>query len=81
MASTLKPDQTRLFKRCPQWAIFRPGSVRCEGYRHAIGANNGLMALVRLGYVTRGISQNGGNLFQMTQAGRDARADLDKVQT
>ncbi len=71
----MNENQIRLFKRCPQWGTFRPGSVKCEGYRHAIGAENGLRGLARLGYFARGW-QGQGIVYQMTEEGRAARAAL-----
>ncbi len=35
-----------------------------------MNANNGLMGLVRAGLVNRWISPEGGNIFQLTDAGR-----------
>lgn len=75
----LNDNQKSLLKRCPQWGTFRAGAVRGEGYKHAIGANNGLMGFVRAGLLAR--FWQDGNVFQMTEAGRALRETLEKVET
>jgi hypothetical protein len=74
-APALSANLSRLLKRCPQWVEFRAGEARCEGYRHAIGANNGLTALAKRGLLY--VRFDGGNVFRMSDAGRIAREALD----
>lgn len=71
----LTDNLSRLLKRCPQWVEFRAGEARCEGYRHAIGANNGLVALAKRGLLY--CRWDNGNVFRLTDQGRLIREALE----